>query len=269
MSLCYGEDNDCSAPHCLIEAKEWHATLARRKQRKDPLLHQDRSDNFIDTTKNVVKNKLPRMLLFYWKSQLLNDKAKCEWDRKWVDDLLNKPREYPPSTDYCTIRRGMHQYNKEPMKFYRKPKAPRLPGLEQTSEHQLHSNEDKSKRERDRKVMEELKNKLQEQKPRFDFCTMQQGIKPANKDSMTSYIKPKAPCLSGHDRTSENQLKRHSTRLINSTPDYSPSGRPAHRTLHFPNSSPKGTPALRVHLARGSRFVWVIMCVWAPLGIQM
>ena len=63
MSLCYGEDNDCRAPHCLIEAKELNATLPRRKQKKDPLIHQARSDNFIGKNEECCEEQFTEDLV--------------------------------------------------------------------------------------------------------------------------------------------------------------------------------------------------------------
>ena len=107
LSWCYSEADDPIAPDRLTVAKGLPATFPRRKERKVPVIHQSQSDNFITTIKNVVKNKFPKMLWFDRASQIETDRAKWEWDRKWMDDLINEPRECLPTNKYCTIRRGM------------------------------------------------------------------------------------------------------------------------------------------------------------------
>ena len=198
----------------------------------------------------IIQKKLFKILWFDHASQLHANKAKWEWDRKWMDDLINEPRECPPRTDDGAIRQGIHKTKKGNMKLYKKRKMPNLSGLEQTTERRHQSNAKNGNREYD-----DLKVEPREYQPRFDYCTTQRGVQPTSKVSMKLYKKPKAPRLSGHEQTSEHQPNIHSTRIYDSnyvymTPDYSPIGPPAGRPLHFPNSIPKGPPALSPSMTR-------------------
>ena len=69
------------------------------------------------------------MLWFDWASQLHANKSKWEWDRKWMDDLINEPREWPPRTDDGTKRPGMNKPEKGLVKLPKKKKTPNLSGL--------------------------------------------------------------------------------------------------------------------------------------------
>ena len=240
MSWCY---NDQTAPNHQTKAIQSWATVPRRKERKLPVIYQAHSDDYVTTMKNIVKKKLSKMLRFDRASQLHANKSKWEWDRKWMDDLINEPREWPPRTDDGTIRPGMHKPEKCSRKIHEKKKTPNLSGLERTSEHQHQSNAEISTKEWDN-----LKIEPREYQPRFDYCTKQQGTQPTSKVPIKLYKKPKALHLSGREQISELQPNRHSTRIYKSnygyaTPDYSPNGPPARPPLYFPHSSPKSPPA--------------------------